>query len=277
VKPLRNLNSARQSVLVGIACGLVALALASCSAKNPFAVDTPETSIDRPRLSGITLPESLSAGDSTIMWIHCSAGCAETFDHSDVVQDSAGNLTVEPRTLIRNNDGCIPGAVEQLRENAITMLVPAAGSRTVTVIGRRDSIVFELVANLPSFGARHVVEVVSRRGGMPIPGVMLSYYGSFDPADTLGGATTGPEGEAEWVPLCSNGPDGLTYLTPADADRNHWREVVAFRGQHALCGRALRTILLYDSEPGATAWPSSAAMYSSGSPWWRRPKTIAFR
>jgi hypothetical protein len=276
VKPVRDRIVAGQMVRrMSIAALLLTLSDSGCASNNPFTVVNSPTS-ERPWLSGITLPESLLAGQSTTLWVHWNPRCAESFDHADVAQDSAGNLTVEPRTLVNHVDGCLGGTTEW-RENAITILVPAVGAQTVTVVGERDSIVFQLAANLPPPGARHVVDVVSRGGGVPLANVALTYFQSFDPIDTLGTTTTGVDGRAEWVPRCSMGPDSLTYLTPAESDRNHWRDVVVFHGPYALCGRATRTILLYDSPPGATGWPSSAATYSSGSPWWRKPATIAFR
>jgi len=280
---VRSIDVLRATALALLAAG----ACAGCSPSDPF---TPSGSpiVQTGRLMAVTLPEIRIAGQSIPIEVHwVPRDCGEHFREFITRSDTSGDVAIEIRVERPSLAyGCPDDGFCQASTNAQWVVVPASGSRRVTVIGDRDTIQIDVAPNLSASGQGHIVDLVSRADGTPVAGAQV-FYGRIDgwPADTLGMTMTNASGEAVATPACP-GDSLQSVLMSVEDDRSPYCYLsrIQFAGSFALCGRAWRTVLLYGqpasapASPGAAVGsPSTAAMYSAGRPWWRKPATIAFR
>ena len=245
--------------------------------------------VDRVELVGVTVPVGAVAGEPTPVLVHWLArNCSENFLEFDVTEDTDGTLVLTPLGVRPADGGSCPqdGRTCFTTANIYVIAAPANGSRLIQVQGEDDTLIVRLDTNSGAPAPGHIIEMVNRNGGAPSAGIEFDYMpgGSYSASmyDTLATGRTDSSGRAVTMVPCGP-PEQFTWLVVPD----RWGacgvlDALAFADSMALCGRALRTKMLYGaretSAPAtATGNVSSSATYSAGSPWWRAPVRIASR
>ena len=223
---------------------VLALALASCSKTLPVVDDIPFV------LPGIivavTLPESLEAGARVPVYVHWwKEHSAQRFDRFQRVQDGPRHWTVSLVTLYSPNWHSIPVDPCHASPDTFEVEVPATGIDSFTVTGKAGSISFEIAAGNGANDSGHRVLVLDRATGSPLPGTKFSYL------DWSAGAVDSGMTDAGGFGRTSPPPCGVAF-SPVDfvvTGSSCGEGVVRFEPGNLLCGRAMRTVMIYGPVP----------------------------
>jgi hypothetical protein len=227
---------------------LAALALAGCSTKNPFANEGLPT-ISTAHVVAVTLPESLMAGTKTPLLVHWwKEYCSEQVYKFDARQDRPRHWTVTLYAVHIPDRGCLPSHNSGAVPDTFEVVVPAAGVDSYTVVGAIGSIDFEVKAGIGALNPGHRVEL----HGQAVVGVRYTY---LDWAEgTVDTAMTDSSGVGRLAPP----PCGHSFA-PIDveiAKDVSGAGTLRFDPGTMLCGRALRTIVLYGPATSSASRPA---------------------
>jgi len=243
---------------LALAAFLIACTLCSCGDNG---VDPEAPRIMAAQVIAVTLPESLVAGATVPVLVHWfPRDCAEEIERMSPVLDGPRHWTISPR-------GVAPGGIIICTDelwcgaafDTLDITVPAAGTDHYTLSGAFGAFDFDVAAGVGADGPGHRLTLVDPSGA-PRVNQQVRYLDRWQAGGVILDSTiTDSAGTARAAPPpCSEGEIDM-YV-----DQFCGSGTLRF---YPLCGRALRTVMLYVRAPVfTTGTEETAAMYSGGKP-----------
>ena len=195
-------------------------------------------------VAGVTLPESLAAGDSVTVYVHYIPQCPNRFDRFQMHQDSTGSWRVD---MIQSHPDepliCLAYVQCRAVPQALRLQVPASGVVHYRVTGAYGDLPFDLGPSTAP-GPEHRVTFIESDG-------TAASFQAFDywsenlssPDTVVASAITDSKGTAILSPPpCPATPDSWVQMEVRQSGRACGFGVLLMDPYVPLCGRAMRTI-----------------------------------